>query len=179
MQTALISYPCTTCSHLKLNFTILLMYVHCFLRACFQNLLFKFFKINALSGCHGIWTYNHLLCKRTLNHLAKLAKRMSCVESTYLYGALIVCSYHAAYAFRSESTLWDCLNVKDVLAQNRCDIWNLSDCNGIEAHNPNCCLGLWVRIECQISCLFQVRTSLTLSQPQTVDSRYIHSVDSL
>ena len=87
MQTALISYPYTTCSHLKLNLTILLMYTYCFRCACFENLLFKFCKINALSGCNGIWTYNGLLCKRTLNHLAKLAKRMRCVESTYLYGA--------------------------------------------------------------------------------------------
>ena len=30
---------------------------------------------------------NHLVLKRTLNHLAKLTKRLSCVLSTYLYGA--------------------------------------------------------------------------------------------
>ena len=33
-----------------------------------------------------IWTQNHLFCKWTLNHLAKLAKWSSCVMSTYLYG---------------------------------------------------------------------------------------------
>ena len=31
-------------------------------------------------------TQNHLVRKRTLNHLAKLAKCLSCVVSTYLYG---------------------------------------------------------------------------------------------
>ena len=31
--------------------------------------------------------YNHLVRKRTLNHLAKLAKWLSCVVSAYLYGA--------------------------------------------------------------------------------------------
>ena len=39
------------------------------------------------SGSNGIRTQNHLACKQTLNHLAKLAKRLSCVVSTYLYGA--------------------------------------------------------------------------------------------
>ena len=33
-------------------------------------------------------THNHLVHKRTLNHLAKLARWLSCVVSTYLYGAL-------------------------------------------------------------------------------------------
>ena len=36
--------------------------------------------------CNGIRTHNHLLCKWTLNHLAKLYKWLSCVVSTYLYG---------------------------------------------------------------------------------------------
>ena len=35
--------------------------------------------------CNGIWTHNHLVCKRTLNHLAKLDKWLSCVMSTYLF----------------------------------------------------------------------------------------------
>ena len=43
--------------------------------------------IIALSGCNWTWTHNHLVHKRTLNHLAKLAKWLSCVVSTYLYGA--------------------------------------------------------------------------------------------
>ena len=32
-------------------------------------------------------THNHLVCKRTLDHLAQLAKWLTCVVSTYLYGA--------------------------------------------------------------------------------------------
>ena len=39
------------------------------------------------NDCNWIRTHNHLVHKRTLNHLAKLAKRLSCVVSTYLYGA--------------------------------------------------------------------------------------------
>ena len=39
-----------------------------------------------LSDNNGIQTHNHLFRQRTLRHLAKLAKRLSCVVSTYLYG---------------------------------------------------------------------------------------------
>ena len=35
---------------------------------------------------------------------------------------LTVCCYHVMYAFQSESTLCICLNVKELLARNRCDI---------------------------------------------------------
>ena len=41
----------------------------------------------SLSNNSEIWTHNHLICKRTLNCLAKLAKWLSCDMSTYLYGA--------------------------------------------------------------------------------------------
>ena len=40
----------------------------------------------SLSDSNGIRTHNHLVCKRTRNHLAKLAKWLSCVVNTYLYG---------------------------------------------------------------------------------------------
>ena len=32
-------------------------------------------------------TQNDVVIKQTLNHLAQLAKGLSCVKSTYLYGA--------------------------------------------------------------------------------------------
>ena len=40
-----------------------------------------------LSDCDGTRTHNHLVRKRTINHLAKLVKWLSCALSTYLYGA--------------------------------------------------------------------------------------------
>ena len=49
--------------------------------------------------------------------------------------SLTVCSYHVTYAFQSGSTLCSCLNVKELLARNRCKFWNLSDCNGTRIHN--------------------------------------------
>ena len=33
-----------------------------------------------------------------------------------------VCTYHVPYAFQSESTLYNCLNVKELLARNRREI---------------------------------------------------------
>ena len=42
---------------------------------------------------------------------------------------LTVCSFHATYAFQSESTHYSCLNVKELLARSRREIWSLSDCN--------------------------------------------------
>ena len=36
--------------------------------------------------------------------------------------SLIVCSCHVTYAFESESTLYSCLNVKELLARSRREI---------------------------------------------------------
>ena len=52
---------------------------------------------------------------------------------------LTVCSYHIAYAFQSDSTLYVCLNVKELLARNRRKIWSLSDCNCNRTHNHLVC----------------------------------------
>ena len=76
-------------------------------------------EIWSLSDCSWTRTDNHLIHKRTLNHLAKLAKWLSYVVSSYLYGALTVCSYHVRHAFQSESTLYSCLNVKYLPARSR------------------------------------------------------------
>ena len=48
---------------------------------------------------------------------------------------LTLCSCHVTYAFQSESTLYSCLNVKELLARSRCKIGSLSDCNWTRTHN--------------------------------------------
>ena len=48
---------------------------------------------------------------------------------------LTVCYYLVRYAFQSESTLYNCLNVKELLARSRREIWSLSDCNWTRTHN--------------------------------------------
>ena len=100
------------------------------------DLLCNVLSYSALTVCNGTRTYNHLVCKRTLNHLAKLPF----LNDWAVLGVLIctvhltVCSYHVTYAFQSKSPLYSSLNVKELLARNRRDIWNLSDCNGTRTH---------------------------------------------
>ena len=48
---------------------------------------------------------------------------------------MTVCSCHVADPFQSESTLYSCLNVKEVLARSRREIWKLSDCNWTRTQN--------------------------------------------
>ena len=67
------------------------------------------------SDCNWTRTQNHLVLKQTLNHLTKLTKWLSCVLSTYLYGAFSLYVLVMSHTrFQSESTLYSCLNVKNV-----------------------------------------------------------------
>ena len=59
----------------------------------------------SLSDSNVIQNHNHLVRKQTLNHLAKLAKWLSCVVSICT-AHLTVCYYHVTYEFQSESTLY-------------------------------------------------------------------------
>ena len=44
--------------------------------------------ISNLIDCNGSRNHKHLVCKQTLHHLVKLAKRLSYFLGTYLHGAL-------------------------------------------------------------------------------------------
>ena len=48
---------------------------------------------------------------------------------------LTVCSCHVTYAYQSESTLYSYLNVNELLARSRREIWRLSDCNCSRTQN--------------------------------------------
>ena len=62
---------------------------------------------------------NHL--NNTLsNILANILKETRELILSHLF--LTVCSYHVTYAFQSESTLYNCLNVKEPLAQSMREI---------------------------------------------------------
>ena len=52
---------------------------------------------------------------------------------------MTVCFHHVTYAFQSGFEIYSFLNVKEILAQNRCDIWSLSDCNDTGTHNHLVC----------------------------------------
>ena len=85
-------------------------------------------QIWSLNECNLTWTYDHLVCKQTLNRLAKLAKLLSCVVSTYPYVAFD-CYNHVSYMLQGGSTLYSFLNVKELVAQSRFEILRLCDCN--------------------------------------------------
>ena len=90
-----------------------------------------------LSDSNDIRTHNYLVRNRTLNHLAKMTKWMSCVVSTYLYGAsdCVLFSCHVQVSDWIYTLVTICLNVTEVLAWTRCHIWSLSDSNEIRTHN--------------------------------------------
>ena len=48
---------------------------------------------------------------------------------------MTVWSYHVTYAFQSESTLYSSLNLKELLARSRREIWSLSNCNWTRTQN--------------------------------------------
>ena len=83
-------------------------------------------KSEVLSYCNRTQTHNDLVCKRKLNHLAKLAfiNDWAVLWVFFSMVHLIVCSCHVTNAFQSESTLYSCLNVKELLARNRHEIWS-------------------------------------------------------
>ena len=60
---------------------------------------------------------------------------MICSVSTYLYSAFGCTLLSCHVRFQGKSTLYSFLNVKELLAGNRYNIWSLSDHNGIRTHN--------------------------------------------
>ena len=60
-------------------------------------------KTGILRDSNRIRTHNHLIRKQTLNNLAKLAKRLNCVVTTYLYRAL-ECSIQSNAPYRQALT---------------------------------------------------------------------------
>ena len=54
---------------------------------------------------------------------------------SWLYVIIMSWLYVSMYNFQSESTLYSCLNIKELLAWNRHHIWSLSDSNRIRTHN--------------------------------------------
>ena len=88
-----------------------------------------------LYDSNGIRTHNHLVRKRTLNHLAKLAKWLSCCEylSVRCIWLYVIIMSHTSFRVNLLSKI--CLNFKELLALNRHHIWSLSDSNKIRIHN--------------------------------------------
>ena len=87
------------------------------------------------TDCNWTRTQNHLVLKRTLNHLANWPNDRAVFWVLICTVHLTVCSCHVTYAFESESTLYSCLNVKELLARSRREIWRWTDCNWTRTQN--------------------------------------------
>ena len=71
-------------------------------------------------------------------------KNVNSMEEWFKRKRIVCC--HVTYTFQSESTLYSCLNVKELLARNRHKIWRSSDCNWTRTHNHLVCKWLSVRL---------------------------------
>ena len=75
-------------------------------------------RCNRYTDCNWTGPQNHLVCKQILSHLVKLFWVLICTVH------FTVCSCHVTYRFQSESTLYSCPNVKELLAQSRRKSWS-------------------------------------------------------
>ena len=101
----------------------------------------------------------------------KIPENINALEYTQIWKIpfiLTVYSCHVTYTFQSESTLYSCLNVKELLAQSRREIWSLSDCNWTrtqihlvrkKTHNHLAKLAKWFSVRLQTK-WFWVRVQL-------------------
>ena len=113
-------------------------------------------EIWSLSHCNETRTYNHLVHKRTLNHLAKWSNDWVVLWVISCTVHLNACCYHVTYSFQSESTLCKSTLYVQLSARLRTK-W----------------LWVWIflrSLKVQISRLFRARNSLTFRQIQSVSS---------
>ena len=72
----------------------------------------------------------------TLPFMAVVLYKKSVIFLRFSIYLFLDCMFlHVKYGFQSESTLYSCLDVKELLAQSRHEIWSLSDCNWTRTHN--------------------------------------------
>ena len=113
-------------------------------------------EIWSLSHCNETRTYNHLVHKRTLSHLAKWSNDWVVLWVIICTVHLNLCSYLVTYAFQSEITLCKSTLYVQLSVRLRTK-W----------------LWVWVflrSLKVQISRLFRARNSLTFRQIQSVSS---------
>ena len=82
-----------------------------------------------------LWARNYLLRQFQKNN----GKKYRNLEKLGRARILAVCSCHVTYAFQSESTLYNCLNLKELLARSRREIWSLNHCNLTQTQNHLVC----------------------------------------
>ena len=72
-----------------------------------------------------------------------------------------VCFCHATHAFQSESTLFSCMNVNELLARSRRKIWRWSDCNWTRTQNHLVLKRTLTHLAKLVKCTVQINTQNT------------------
>ena len=122
------------------------------------------FVFDSIDGKHckcnnnGIRTYNHLVCKETLNHLVKMAKWLSCLVRTYLQEDDMTITHNQMH--HSDKYSQHCSIIWPVWLNGWVIFYELV----VVSSNPVLSLKL------HILCLFQARSSLMLRQLKSIDS---------
>ena len=113
--------------------------------SCFSQSMQNTHNLHALREAYSMYSFLYINC--LVEYIAffdqfwALGNIISCSNSSLvmilklLPPNLIVCSCHFTYAFQSESTLYSCLNFKELLARSRREIWRWSDCNWTQTQN--------------------------------------------
>ena len=104
-----------------------------------------------------------------------------CCEVLFSILHLTVCSYPVTCACQSKSTLYICLNVRELLVQYRHKIGSLSDCNKTRTHKHKVFLDIQADIECgfALTCVHdmirtysQIHRTYKYSQPVKIPAKY-------
>ena len=88
---------------------------------------------------------------------------------------MTVCFYHDTYTFQSEFKLYSCLNVKELPARNRRDIWSLSGYNRIWTYNHlvrKWTRNRWVFVYELSGCEFESRFNHLINPVKRKDNKY-------
>ena len=94
------------------------------------NLKFKWLQLDSKSQPLRSWSNTQSISQS--NQMIGLCCDYLSVRFIWMYILIM-------YAFQSKSTPYSCLSEKEVLSQNRCNIWSWNDCNSTRTHNQLVC----------------------------------------
>ena len=107
--------------------------------SCFKNISFITVFITIFYETFNKFRYIFFSIENNLQTIFETLPIHTNSLHLHTWDMMTVCSYHLTCEFQSESTLYSYLNIKELLARSRCEIWRLSDCNWTRTHNQLIC----------------------------------------
>ena len=109
-----------------------------------RRVLMKSFIEAQFGYCRLVWMFHGRVLNRKIIYLHECSLRIvyrdsissfhELLQKVILWLYVLVMFLSCSYAFQSESTLYSCLNVKELVSRNRREIWSLSGCNWTRTH---------------------------------------------